>query len=80
MRTSNMHEHVQEVRRHRFWMVKGAGPANSKHDTEQSAETEARRLASLHPGQWFYVVAAVTAIRYPRPDIDRLDLTDEIPF
>lgn len=45
-----------------FWMVAGNGPSSHRHDSYDSAQTEAQRLARLHPGHCFYVMEAIEAI------------------
>lgn len=59
-----------------FWMVwcdgKRKGPAR-RHDTKESADTEANRLATRHPGKAFFVLQAVSheridAATAPAPD------------
>ncbi len=64
-----------------FWMV--WNPARNqpthRHASEQSAITEAERLARLNRGEQFYVLEAV-ALRIA-DDMTRVDLRrDEIPF
>lgn len=65
-----------------FWMVKGTGPATAIHHTRTAAESEAQRLARLHPGQLFFVMEAVAMHR--RVDVERVafreDEREEIPF
>ena len=67
---------------HRFWMVKGAGPTNYRHDTRAEAEAEAERLARCSPGECFYVLEAVTA--HIRRDVERIklgpDRDADLPF
>lgn len=46
-----------------FWMVVGEGPTSFRHESRESAETEALRLARMKPGQWFYVTEAQSAHR-----------------
>lgn len=41
-----------------IWCRKGRAP-RKKHLTEESAVTEAQRLAVLHPGKKFYVLKAL---------------------
>lgn len=46
----------------KFWLVwcpTGLRPPSHRHDTEESAEREARRLAELNPGRQFFVLAAL---------------------
>lgn len=47
----------------KFWMVKGYGPTNYIHETQDSAEAEAERLAAANPGQPFVVLEAIAAHR-----------------
>lgn len=44
-----------------FWLVwnPDGGPPTHRHDTEDSAEAEAERLARAHPGARFFVMQAV---------------------
>lgn len=68
---------------HKFWMVKGAGPTNFRHDSRREAEAEAARLARCSPGQQFFVLEAVAvhrAIETERISLDNLDEQGEIPF
>ena len=47
-----------------FWMVYrdgGRGP-EYRHDTAESAETEAARLATLNPGDVFFILAVTASI------------------
>ncbi len=64
-----------------FWLVwrpDGAAPA-FQHPTEQSARTEAERLARLNPGRQFVVLETVAA--YSKTDVVTVDLRpDPIPF
>jgi hypothetical protein len=49
-----------------FWLVwspTGVRPPKYRHASEQSAVTEAERLAQAHPGQLFVVLEAVAARR-----------------
>lgn len=62
------------------WNIDGGAPTR-KHDSEQSAITEAERLARLNHGQHFAVLAA-THVRFVDA-MQRIDLRDpnsEIPF
>ena len=65
-----------------FFMVKGAGPTNVIHSSREVAEREARRLASLNPGERFFVLQAVTS--FHKADVEREDLVeagaDGLPF
>lgn len=75
----------------KFWMVYGLerGQPTYKHPTKEAAQAEAKRLASLYPGELFTVLAAVDAfkaqiapaetVRLRKPT--RAELMDlEIPF
>ena len=70
----------------KFWMVKGDGPAIVPHGSRAVAESEAERLARLHPGTPFFVLEAVACHR--RVDVERISLDGkgdpradpEIPF
>jgi|HubBroStandDraft_2_1064218.scaffolds.fasta_scaffold14614_3 hypothetical protein len=49
-----------------FWLVwspTGARAPRFRHPSEQSATTEAERLARAHPGQLFVVLEAIAARR-----------------
>lgn len=61
----------------RFWMVYGIGQSVPKyqHASIESAEREARRLAELHTGITFVVLAAVRAYATP-PAVIEVRLTD----
>lgn len=66
-----------------IWQVKGNGPAMAVHQSRLQAETEAKRLASLHPGQDFYVMEAVAVHRNvstTRHAFDSLDEDGSLPF
>lgn len=43
----------------KFWMVLGRAMPVFKHNTEQSARTEAERLAKINPGESFTVLESV---------------------
>lgn len=74
----------------KFWMIKGpAGGARFKHESRESAEGEAFRLAKMNPGETFYVLEAVAAhekIEVHRVSFDGCDRrgfkeeSDEVPF
>lgn len=60
-----------------FWMIYGLGQGSPTciHDTFESANTEAERLARQHPGIHFYVLgtmgcAVKTDVEYRRIEID----------
>lgn len=48
-----------------FWLVwrEGNQSPKFKHPTEESARTEAERLATLHPGEVFHVLTSVATCR-----------------
>ncbi len=64
-----------------FWLVwnpDGNSP-RFQHPTEQSARTEAERLARANPGNQFVVLESVAA--YTRTDVATVNLRpDPIPF
>ncbi len=65
-----------------FWMVKGPGPCNAKHESLAAAEAEAKRLARMNPDVEFIVLQAVTG--FVKRDVDRIEVEDpdfeEVPF
>lgn len=66
----------------KFWFVWCAErlPPNHKHDSLQSAETEAERLAKFNRSQTFVVLEAISA--YKIDNLVRIDFDQdsEIPF
>lgn len=67
----------------KFWMVWNpeGGPPTYKHPTEQSAITEAERLAMNNPRATFVVLEATKARRVDM--MQRIDLSEpieDIPF
>lgn len=73
----------------KFWMVWGVqrGSPHYRHHDKASAVKEARRLASVTPGELFVVLAAVDAYRVAVPEPSKVPLTkperipdDDIPF
>ncbi len=63
-----------------FWLVwnlNGRNPRH-KHATQDSAEREARRLATENPGQAFYVVRAVSVAQAGEVTVEAL--CEYIPF
>lgn len=53
----------------KFWMVWNIGnrAPTIKHPTEQSARTEAERLAKMNPGQQFAVLEATAVCETVKP-------------
>lgn len=43
------------------------GPPTYRHDDQEAATNEARRLAEQNPGQTFMVVATIGAFSLPKP-------------
>ena len=71
----------------KFWMVYGIGQREPRyqHHSKDAARGEALRLAGVHPGITFVVLAAVDAFRAKEPKPKRVKLvavdpSDEIPF
>ncbi len=64
-----------------FWMVYGMGQGapTVRHDTTESAITEARRLARLNPGTTFIVLASVRGYRTADPVVE-IEFDDGSPF
>ena len=60
-----------------FFLVMGAGKPHYHHDSYESAEAEARRLAAAHPTQEFLILAAVASVRQNNIVVEKFD---EIPF
>lgn len=66
-----------------IWMVKGNGPSTNIHQSRQSAEAEAKRLANMRPGEDFYVMQAVSIhrnISTERVALDGLTEDGSLPF
>lgn len=63
-----------------FWMVLGNGEPQYRHETEESARTEAERLARQCPGHEFYVLQAVG--KCAKSDVQWSEPVDDdgIPF
>lgn len=77
----------------KFWMVYGLGTRGPtyRHYSKDAAQTEAKRLAALHPEVMFVVLAAVDAYATEKPAVLRFklvksplitgrDADDDIPF
>lgn len=64
---------------HNFFMVHRDGSVGPsvKHDTEEKAVEEAKRLAATNPGQKFYVLVALGAAQHVAVTYSTLD---DIPF
>lgn len=68
-----------------FYMVKGIGPANFKHDTRDSAFKEASRLAEIHGGQEFHVMVSICTVKSAGVEITKHEVVStadgsDIPF
>jgi len=52
-----------------YWMVHNTtrSAPTIKHTSAQSAVTEARRLAELHPGDSVYILQAIGAFKASKP-------------
>lgn len=63
-----------------FYLVwrEGSGHAAYRHETQASAAEEAERLALKAPGERFFVLAAVRAVRAHRP-VEWEEFSD-VPF
>lgn len=63
-----------------FWMV--WNPARNaptcKHESLDSAEREAKRLARINPDEQFFVLESVSG--WVKSDVQRIDLDPAIPF
>lgn len=58
-----------------------AGEPTRRHTTQAAAQAEARRLASINPGQDFFVLAAVSRSCRAEP-VETVHLIDDfgVPF
>lgn len=68
-----------------FYMVKGSGPANFKHDSRESAIKEATRLAEIHGGQEFHVLVSICTVKSAGVEITRHEVVStaddsDVPF
>ena len=63
-----------------FWLVWNpeGGTPKQRHDSEESAKVEARRLSEQQPGQEFFVLQAVGVARPVRSEY--VPLTERLPF
>jgi|GEM_PF-846865 len=75
----------------RFWMVYNTGPYGGapfhKHQSRESADKEAQRLARENPGQSFIVLKSMGGFRAAEPRIEPVKMVameklfgDDIPF
>lgn len=83
---------LQQPETQKFWMVYGIGTRGPtyRHFSKAAAQTEAQRLAALHPETMFVVLAAVDAYATEKPAMVRFklfktaplgrDADDDIPF
>lgn len=71
---------------HTFWMVWGefGSQPRFKHSSKQSAEDEAKRLATNNPGQSFYVLESLSWARRDPPEAQMFKCSpaplDDLPF
>lgn len=68
-----------------FWIVwspQGSIPPTYRHKTQREAELEAYRLANVHKGAEFYVLATVACAVKPLDGVVVVSIQpdDEIPF
>jgi hypothetical protein len=65
-----------------FWVVwcPQSGPPTYRHETEEGAMAEARRLAGQCPGREFIVLRALASVQTQTVVVDRLWADGEIPF
>lgn len=68
-----------------FYMVKGSGPANFRHDSRESAIKEASRLAEVHSGQEFHVMVSICTVKSAGVEITRHEVVStaddsDVPF
>jgi hypothetical protein len=65
------------------WNPEGHSPTH-RHDTQDEAEREAKRLARLCPEHTFFVLQPISAMKKRDVDVERFErlheLDDEIPF
>lgn len=72
----------------RFWLIwspQGVTPPSRRHDTPDSAQKEAERLAREAPGKEFYVLAAVGCakkidVEWSKASDEAFEEPDGIPF
>ena len=59
-----------------FWMVKriDSGATSHKHESYDSAEKEAKRLASTNPGKKFAVLKAVCYFQTEKPEVKKVEV------
>jgi hypothetical protein len=65
-----------DERRNGFWMVwcEGGGTPTVRHQSYQSADAEASRLARLNRGQVFYVLRCVGGRVMPAPQPSEIEV------
>lgn len=56
-----------------------AGNPTCKHETQDSAEREAERLAKLHQGKKFHVLSSICTLEVPDPVV-KTDHEFDLPF
>lgn len=65
-----------------YWLVwrEGGGAPTYRHPDQYSAETEAKRLAHVCPGETFLVLCPVASVVVSSMTFTRFALDDGIPF
>lgn len=78
---------MDNKRCHKFWLVwsPSGGAPTRQHLTRIEADTEATRLAGLHPGRMFLVLKAVGGFAAVHPKVKPVEIggplvDDGIPF
>lgn len=67
--------------RTKFWMVLGNGVPTHRHQSRQSAETEAARLARANPGVAFTVLESLSTVMKTDVSWDtHVDRSNDSPF
>lgn len=57
-----------------------SGPPSVKHRDRDTATDEARRLAAVHPGREFFVLAAVSVSRKTDVVTENFGFGEDLPF